>query len=444
MLRWLRDAPAPTPRLYLLALLLVAPLALGELAPAFLGIAGAAALALLGTVLADHAAATRPRDLDVERRHHPRLYIGFDNPIELVVASRARRSVDVEIRDTPPAAFISSSLFVGGDVEPGAATTFGYTTRPTARGLYGFGDVTLRWRTPLGLLWRQRTLPLANEVRVYPNLMEVQKYDLLARKGLLLQMGLRAARQLGRGTEFESLREYQSDDDYRRINWKATARRHRPITTLYETERSQRLIVMIDLGRQMLTRVGELTKLDVAVNAALLLCYVALAHGDRVGLLSFADGVHAYTPPRRGKAHFYRIVEQLYAVRAQPVESDYTVAFARLRADLRGRALIALFTDFTDPDIARLIARHLMLVARHHLPLCIAMRDPATQTWAELLPAEGHELYAKVVAEGLLEERGLVLDELRRAGVPTVDVQADQLTPATINRYLEMKARALL
>jgi uncharacterized protein (DUF58 family) len=272
----------------------------------------------------------------------------------------------------------------------------------------------------------------------------VQKYDLLARKGLLQQMGLRAARMLGRGTEFESLREYQTDDDYRRINWKATARRHKPITTLYETERSQRLIVMIDLGRMMMTRVGELTKLDSAVNAALLLCYVALAHGDRVGLLSFADGVHAYTPPRRGRGHFYRIVEQLYAVRAQPVESDYALAFGRLRTDLRGRALVTLFTDLSDVDIARLIARNLMLLARHHLPLCVAMRDPVTQTWADVVPADGHELYAKVVAQGVLAERSTVLDQLRGAGVLTVDVQADQLTPATINRYLEMKARSLL
>ena len=98
---------------------------------------------------------------------------------------------------------------------------------------------------------------------------------------------------------------------------------------------------MLDLGRMMLSKVGELTKLDSAINTALLLCYVALAHGDRVGLLSFADGIHAYTPPRRGRAHFYRIVEQLYAVRPQPVESDYTLAFGRLRTDLRGRALVA-------------------------------------------------------------------------------------------------------
>jgi uncharacterized protein (DUF58 family) len=204
------------------------------------------------------------------------------------------------------------------------------------------------------------------------------------------------------------------------------------------------LIVMLDLGRMMLTRVGELTRLDSAVNSALLLCYVALTRGDRVGLLSFADRVHAYTPPRRGRAHFYRILEQLYAVRAQPIESDYRAAFTRLRLDLRGRALITLFTDLSDPDVARAIAGHLMLLARHHLPLCVTLSDPTTQEWAELMPESTAQLYGKVVAGQLLEERSLVLDQLRHAGVLTVDVPADQLTPATINRYLELKARALL
>jgi uncharacterized protein (DUF58 family) len=420
------------------------PLALGQIAPAFLGVAAAGAVALVAAVLADHAAALRASELRVQRRHHPRLYIGEDNAVELVVSNASRRVARIRLRDTPPAAFQTSAVFLEGEATPGGSSVFSYTTRPTGRGLYAFGTVTLRWRTPFGLLWRQRTLPLHEETAVYPNLLEVQKYDLLARKGLLREMGLRAARQLGRGTEFESLRDYQPDDDFRRINWKATARRHRPITTLYETERSQRLIVMLDLGRMMLTRIGDLTRLDLAINTALLLCYVALGRGDRVGLLSFADTVHAYTPPRHGRSHFYRILEQLYAVRAQPVESDYGAAFTRLRSDLRGRALIALFTDLTDEVVARTVGRHLALVARHHLPLCIALRDPAMEAAADLLPASGGDLYRKVVAGRLLEERTSVLDELRRAGVLTVDAVADQLTPATINRYLELKERALL
>lgn len=440
----LRDLPAPTPRLYLLALALAVPLGLGEVAPAFVGLAAAGAIALLAAGLADLSAAVRPSELGVERQHHPRLYLAADNPIELNVTNSSRREAAVRLRDTPPVAFRSSTLFLGGRVGPAGSAVFRYTTRPTARGQYRFGTVTLRWRTPLGLLWRQRTLQLGEEVAVYPNLLEVQKYDLLARKGLLHEMGLRRVRRLGRGTEFESLRDYQSDDDFRWINWKATARRHRPVTSLFETERSQRLIVMLDLGRMMLTRVGELTRLDAAVNAALLLCYVALVHGDRVGLLSFADGIHAYSPPRRGRAQFYRILEQLYAVTPRSIESDYVGAFAHLRGDLRGRALVTLFTDLSDQDVARTIAQHLCLLARHHLPLCVALSDPVVQARAELTPEAGSELYQKVVAGRLLDERAALLDELRHAGVLTVDAPADQLAPATINRYLELKERALL
>jgi uncharacterized protein (DUF58 family) len=257
-------------------------------------------------------------------------------------------------------------------------------------------------------------------------------------------MGLRNARYIGRGTEFESLREYQPDDDYRRINWKATARRGKPVTTQYETERSQRLIIMLDAGRMMMTRIGELTRLDTAVNSALLLCHVALKRGDRVGLLSFAEAVQGFAPPRAGRAQFHRITEQLYDVRPQPIESDYRAAFTRLRSVLHGRALVVLFTDLNDPDVARSIARYMIGLARYHLPLCATLRDPAIDSAAQVSPESGRELYRKVVAGRLLEERSLVLDQLSHSGVLTVDAQADRLTPTTINRYMELKERALL
>lgn len=440
----LRDLPAPTVRLFLFVLALALPLGLGTLARFFVGIAAAGAVALLGVTLADFASAAAARDLTVERRHDPRLYLGVDNPVDLIVTNRSRQTVAVYLRDTPPPRFQSSALFHGGAVAGAATASFRYSTRPHARGVYHFGTTVLRWKTPLGLLARQRTFPLAEEVAVYPNMLEVQKYDLLVRRGKLREMGLRTARQIGRGTEFESSRDYQPQDDFRRINWKATARRHRPITTLYETERSQRLVALLDLGRMMLTRVGELSRLDYAVNAALLLSYVALERGDRVGLISFGDRVTSYVRPGRGRRHFYQILEQLYAVRAQPAEADYAGAFARLRSDLHGRSLVALFTDVGDPTSARLIARHLAAVARHHLPLCIALADPALGERARLLPESGRDVYEKVVAAQLLDERATVLDELRRHGVLTVDVPADRLTTVTINRYLELKERSLL
>jgi uncharacterized protein (DUF58 family) len=374
----------------------------------------------------------------------PRLYLGADNVIDVVVENRDRRPLQIVVRDTPPGTFRSSALFVRGVIPGREIAHLTYTTRPPTRGEFRFGEVVARWKTPLGLLWRQRTHPLGRSISVYPNLLDVHKYDVLTRRGLLAEVGSRQARVYGRGTEFESLREYQPDDDYRRISWKATARRHQPMTTLYETDRSQRLVVVLDLGRMMQTRIGDLSRLDHAVNAALLLAYVALVRGDRVGLLGFADTVQIYVPARRGRAHFYHIVEELYAVSAQSTESDYGAAFARLRNDLRGRALVTLFTDLSDRETARTIARQLVPLARHHLPLCVTLRDPVLDARSRQLPGDRRELYEKVIASLLIDDRLTVLDELRRSGVETVDVAADRLTPATIDRYLQIKARARL
>jgi uncharacterized protein (DUF58 family) len=138
------------------------------------------------------------------------------------------------------------------------------------------------------------------------------------------------------------------------------------------------------------------------------------------------------------------MVDQLYAVRPSPSSRTTRRRSARLRADLRGRSLIVLFTDVGEPDVARTIARNLALLARHHLPLAVTLSDPVVVDRAEHVPASGRELYEKVVAAGMLEERELVLQQLHRAGVLTVDAPADRLAPATINRYLELKERALL
>jgi uncharacterized protein (DUF58 family) len=422
----------------------VVPLLLASWAFWLLGLAAAWLLIVLALVVLDARTSIAPADLELRRKHDPRLYLGADNVIRLVVTNRSRRELRVRVRDTPPVSFLSSAVIVSGTVPPVSPGELTYTTRPVARGLYSFGVAVIRWLGPFGLLWRQRTMDLQEDVPVYPNLLEVQKYDLLARRGLLQEMGLRNARYIGRGTEFESLREYQLDDDYRRINWKATARRGKPVTTQYETERSQRLIIMIDAGRMMMTRVGDLTRLDTAVNSALLLCHVALKRGDRVGLLSFAESVQGFAPPRSGRAQFHRITEQLYDVRPQPIESDYRAAFTRLRTVLHGRALVVLFTDLNDPDVAGGIARYMIGLARYHLPLCATLRDPAIDIAAQASPESGRELYRKVVAGRLLEERALILDQLSRSGVLTVDAMADRLTPTTINRYMELKERALL
>src|SRR4051794_11044498 len=317
----------PTWRLLLVLLGPAVLLALGSLEPLFLPLAVLALLAVLVAVGVDWSLLPRPAAISVQRRLEPRLSLGADNLIRLDVRNGAPRPLRFVLRDGTPRDCRASALYLSGTAPAGGSTTLSYRLRPTRRGDYAFGDAVLRWESPLGLLRRQGTFRAAEAVKVYPNLLDIRKYDLLARRGRLQEAGLRASRRFGTGTEFESLREYQPDDDYRRINWKATARRGRPITAEFETERSQNVLAVLDAGRLMATEVGGLTKLDLALNTSLLLAYVASLRGDRVGLLAFSDRVLAYLPPRRGRRAFLAMLATLYNLRAEPVEPDFDRAF---------------------------------------------------------------------------------------------------------------------
>src|SRR6266850_8130872 len=196
-------------------------------------------------------------------------------------------------------------------VAPGAQVDLEYTARPRHRGTFAFGDVELRVRGPLDLVEKQGRVATAAPANVYPDLKEIRRYEVTLRRGLAYDAGQRRARIPGAGTIFERLREYTPDDDPRTISWTATARRGRPITVEYETERQQRIQILLDAGRMMSSTLGGLTKLDHAVNTALMLSYVAIAKGDEVGLLGFADTVRAYALPRRGRRQFLRLTESL-------------------------------------------------------------------------------------------------------------------------------------
>jgi uncharacterized protein (DUF58 family) len=434
----------PTPRLLLLFLLPALLLAGAAVLPGLLAVAALAFVAVLVLVGLEVGLLPRAGLLMVRREHEPRLSLGAQNAVTVEVANGGGRPVAFTLRDQPPPDCTASALFLEGVAPPGGATRVRYTLRPLRRGNHAFGDVVLRWPGPLGLLRRQATFPAAASAKVYPNLLEVRKYDLLARRGRLLEAGLRPSRRFGAGTEFESLRDYQPDDDYRRINWKATARRGHPMTAEYETERSQNVLAVLDAGRLMGTDVHGLTKLDHALNTSLLLAYVAALRGDRVGLLGFSDRVLSYLPPRRGRRAFHAMLEALYNLTPEPVEPDFDGAFRFLAARQMRRSLLVLFTDLTDRDVSSGLVLHLARLARHHLAVCVTLADPTVLALAGATPANSEALYERVVASHLLEERAEVLGALRQRGVITLDVPADRLTVAVVNKYLELKSRTRL
>ncbi|MBI1297158.1 DUF58 domain-containing protein [bacterium] len=402
-------------------------------------------------LLADWSLSPAPKDWQLQRRHDDRLSLAVWNPITVDVqlqrSARIRSGpLQVWLRDDPPSTFgiADEARILAGTVTPGEITILRYSLYPPRRGDYAFGDLHLRWQSVLGLLRRQATIPASEPVKVYPNLVDVKKFDLLLRKNKLSDMGVRRVRQRGAGTEFERLREYQPDDEYRRINWKATARRGVPITMEYETERSQNIIALLDVGRLMRSPVGDVAKMDYAINAVLLLAYVAGQKGDRIGVMTFADEVEQWLAPRTGKAQFHRMLELLYKVQGQPVESDYSRAFAYLAARQNRRSLLLVFTDLTGSVLNETLVAQMLRLRRTHLPLLVTMRDPTVEALARRPVEDTIALYRRTVAETLLAERELVLEQLRNGGVLTLDVPADELSLSLINRYLEIKAREMI
>lgn len=407
-------------------------------------------LALGALLVTDLLLTPRPDQIEVERLNDNRLSIGADNLITVLLANRSAQALQLRVRDEFPYQFPSDAVFLHALLPAYDIYEARYHVRPLQRGDYAFGDIVLRYHSRLRTFIRQARYPAAAAVKVYPNVLEVRKYDLLARKGMLYELGLRQARVYGVGTEFERLREYTTDDEFRRINWKATARRGKPIAAEYETERSQHVVSLIDTGRLMRPSISDpaagqgLAKLDYVINTALLLSYVASLKGDHIGMLAFADDVTSYLAPRRGKGQFYRMLEALYNVQSQPVEADYRRALSYLSFKNKRRSLVVLFTDLATLDAARPLIANMARLARRHLPICVTISDPNIVGLARQPVTAGGPLYRRAVAEMLLDERQVILDTLNRSGVMTIDVPADKLTVSVINTYLELKARGRL
>lgn len=395
-------------------------------------------------VARDLASTPHPSDITLERTLPLKLSIGVPNPVRIAIANHSGAPARIQGRDTPPASFSGERGFGPVRVDPRASGDVTLHLTPSRRGVFAFGPVAVRLLGPLGLAGRQASFALGEECRVYPDITAVRRYALMARRGALHEIGIRSQRYAGAGTEFESLRDYQADDDYRDIDWKATARRGRPVVRRFEVERSQTIVIAIDAGRLMLPMAGPVTKLDRAVNAALLLAYLGLEAGDVVGLLVFGRDVVAYLPPAKGHRQFLAITEALAGVEGRLEEPDYRRALSYLGTRLGKRSLVVLFTDLVGTEPSRRLLRVLATLSPRHLPLVITQRNRGLESRARLVPDDEQEAFATSVAEGILREKAEALAALSARGSLVLDVHPEELSVAAVNRYLEIKARGRL
>lgn len=397
--------------------------------------------------VADYIAMPRPDQiLSVERIVDEKLSLGASNPVRLEVRSLFHRELKVIVRDEPPYRFDVDgptqrelTVFTGN-----RPATVQYHVTPPAKGDFIFGDLFVQYPARLGLVVRMGRFPASQVVKVYPNLLETEKYEMLARRGRLMQVGIRSAKIRGGGAEFESLREYVPGDEYKKIDWNATARRGKLITRQFEAERSQNIVLLLDTGRTMLQPVQKMAKLDYVVNTALMLAYVAASSDDKVGLMAFDAEVRVFLPPAKSKAQVYRILESLYNIEARLVETDYPDAFQNLATRWRRRSLIVLFSDLVDPDSSASILDAVPMLEERHRVVCVTVSDPNIVAAANKFPSNSADVYAKAVAMQVLQERRQAITALKRRGVWTIDSPPEDLSADLINHYLDLKSRSLI
>ncbi|MBC7173088.1 MAG: DUF58 domain-containing protein, partial [Polyangiaceae bacterium] len=370
-----------------------------------------------------------------------RLVLGIPQRVILEVHNPTSSTLRMRLRDAPPASFIAEPAEHRVIVPPHARRSVEYRLTPTRRGEHRFGAVALRIEGAAGLSSVTVELPLEESAKVYPNVLGQRRAELAGRLGDLRSLGSRSIRVAGGGGELAQLREYVAGDPFRHVSWKATAKRGRPVTRVFDQERSQQIVLCLDAGRMMATEVEGLPKLDHALSAALLLGWVALHNGDRVGALVFSDTVQRFIPPGSGRQQYRLLLEGLYDIEAAKTHVDFRRLATVVREKVGRRSLLVIFSDLLDEAQARPLLDHASMLRARHLPLCVTMADPVLERISSASITDARSVYSRAAAVGVLEEREALARGLEKAAVGWVQAPAGALAIATIRRYLAIKAK---
>lgn len=364
--------------------------------------------------------------------------------VRLMVRNHSPQRLRVQLRDSPPIAFEADRAPLPLFLKPRSEDACKYALRCYERGQFAFGNIFCRIAGPLGLVEQQEELGRPASILVFPDVSRQGIRDLVVTVSSPILSGRRPITGPGEGNEFESLRDHQRDDDFRSIDWKATAKRGKLIARQFQMERDQRLLILVDLGRLLSARVGPYRKLDYAVNAAVRLAQTALAKGDLVGLLLFSQEVAYYLPPHKGSDQFASIVRALVSAQPRRLEPNYRLVFNYARRRNTRRAFMICFTDILDLDSSAALVDGMRSLLPRHLPMTVTISDSDLLNLLETVPESNRGVYEYAAALETWNDYQRTIRALQSHNILTVNVPAADLTVATLNQYLEVKQAARL
>lgn len=399
-------------------------------------------IVLAAVIVADYLLTQRPHLVNASRHVPERLSIGRNNAVNLTVLNLGSSDLHCLLRDDSPQSIESDTEIFEFDLKAGSKSELQYHLLPRQRGTYEFGDIHVRYLSFLHLFWRQIRLKARQPVKVFPDLRML--HELSIKLSCSSELGEMHQHRRGTGTDFASLKEYTVGDDSRSIDWKATARHDRPVVRMYEAEQEQTLLVLIDAGRMMVSDLDGLSRFDHALNSGLALALAGLSRNDQVGFGIFADKVMLYLPPRRGKGHLKRLLEAVFDVKPKVIEPDYTGCLSHFASAQKGRSLMVVLTDLTDPSGSQTLLTGLASLSPRHLPFCVTLKDRQVDKVAADQSLKIDRIYRRAVATDLVMQRELSWSVLARRGCLVLDCPPQELSSKLVDKYLEIKARGRL
>jgi len=366
------------------------------------------------------------------------------NPIGMYVENQGNVYLDLSIADEFPVQFQKRDAVVQVPLPAGESRWLDSKLTPLSRGVYSFGNINVFAATRLGLVERRLIFKQAQDVAVYPSIIQMKQFELRAMQHIAHETGIKKMRRIGHSYEFEQIKNYVPGDDYRSINWKASSRRGSLMVNQYEDERSQQVYCIVDKSRVMKMPFEGLSLMDYAINSALAISNIILKKQDKAGLLSFSDVIGATIKAERDSSQLRRIMEALYREKERPGESNYELLYEGVRRLIGARSLLLLFTNFESSYALERALPTLRRLNRQHLLVVIFFENTEIRKLASEDVINMADIYKQTVARQFLQEKREMVHKLRQYGIQGVLTKPQELTLNTINKYLELKSRGLI
>ena len=376
------------------------------------------------------------------KRHAPeRLSNSDNNELGIYIENWYSFNISAGIIDEIPFQFQKRDIWFKTNLKPRERKLINYILRPTRRGEYEFGNIRVYVRSPLGLIRRRYNFEQTETLPVYPSFLQMRKYELMAISNRLTDIGIKKIRRIGHSMEFEQVKNYVAGDDYRTINWKATARQGNLMVNSYIDEKSQQVYCIIDKSRVMKMPFEGLSLLDYAINASLVLSNVALLKEDKAGLITISEKLGAVVPADRRPAHLNKILEVLYKEKTRYLETNVELLYSTIRKVIKQRSLVVFFTNYESMNALQRQLPYLKRLVKYHLLLVVFFENTELKKLSEQPAADVEGIYIKTIAEKFAYDKKLIVKELAKYGIQSILTSPQNLTINTINRYLEIKAK---